>query len=195
MSIRVSRLRRSIWMPIRANRLIETAQNQIGSFQKVLDTIQARVDEGRELPIEVHQAQFNLTRARVRLKATISNPTGIWRNTILLLRLVTARAIWSSLPRPTERLRPPRQTRPPQFRPRSRQARRSSGWNLLWSQKGLRSKRIEAAQRSSRKVDLVAQYALFGKYNSLQDYLRPISKEQRRTRRFNSATLIFGYRN
>src|SRR5580698_8066895 len=51
----------------RANRMIETATNQIGSFQKVLDTVQARVDEGRELPVDARQAQVNIARARVRL--------------------------------------------------------------------------------------------------------------------------------
>jgi outer membrane protein len=44
----------------------ELATKQIDSYAKVLEIVQARVTEGRELPITAKQADFNVTRARQR---------------------------------------------------------------------------------------------------------------------------------
>ncbi len=50
----------------RAGRLADSAKKQIESLEKVLQTAQARVEEGRELPITAQQANVNLLRARQR---------------------------------------------------------------------------------------------------------------------------------
>ena len=150
----------------RANRLIETAQNQLGSFQKVLDTIQARVDEGRELPIEVHQAQFNLTRARVRLNNLQSDRDMAEHNLAVALGYSASDLVAPSAADRTTSPTPPEEAAALQTALASSSEIKRLESALL--AKGLEIKGIEA--RRLPQVDLVAQYALFGKYNSLQDY-------------------------
>src|SRR5580658_10559169 len=51
----------------RAGRLADSAQKQVESLQRVLQTVQARVEEGRELAVTAQEANVNLLRARQRL--------------------------------------------------------------------------------------------------------------------------------
>jgi outer membrane protein len=150
----------------RANRLIETARNQIGSFQKVLDTIQARVDEGRELPIDVRQARVNLSRARVRLSNLESDRDTAEHNLAIALGYAAADLVAPSAADQTPPVLPPDEAAALQAALAA-----SSEIKRLQSQliaKGLEIKGIEA--RRLPQVDLVAQYALFGKYNNLNEY-------------------------
>jgi len=150
----------------RAKRLIETARNQIGSFQKVLDTIQARVEEGRELPVEVRQARVNLSRARVRLSNLESDRDTAEHNLAVALGYGAA-----DLVAPAASDRTPPGPPPDEAAAVQTALAASADIKRLQSQviaKGLEIKGTEA--RRLPQVDLVAQYALFGKYNGIQDY-------------------------
>ncbi len=51
----------------RAARLADSARKQVESLERVLQTVLARVEEGRELAIAGQEARVNLLRARQRL--------------------------------------------------------------------------------------------------------------------------------
>lgn len=149
----------------RATRLIETARNQIGSFQKVLDTIQTRVDAGRELPIDVRQAQVNLARARVRL-ANLEDDRDIAEHNLAIALGYTA----------ADLVAPASGDRTPPVVPdeaAALQAAIAASPELKRLQSALIAKGLEIKSTEARRlpqVDLVAQYALFGKYNDLNQY-------------------------
>jgi outer membrane protein TolC len=150
----------------RANRTLETARNQIGSFERVLDTIQARVDEGRELPIDVHQAKYNLTAARVRLSNIETDRDMAERNLAIALGY---RAGDMVVPTATDRTPA---TLPPD-EAAALQAALAESPELKRLQSALIAKGLEIKGVESRRlpqIDLVAQYALFGKYNDLNQY-------------------------
>jgi outer membrane protein TolC len=150
----------------RANRLMETAKNQIDSFGKVLDTVHARVEEGRELPIEVRQAQYNVTRARVRLSNLESDRDTAERNLAIALGYNAGDLVApSSADRPT--------VAPPQDEAAAVQAALAASPEIKRIQSALIAKGLEIKGTESKRlpqVDLVAQYALFAKYNDLQQY-------------------------
>jgi outer membrane protein TolC len=150
----------------RANRLIDTARNQISSFQKVMDTIQARAEEGRELPIEVRQAQVNLTRARVRLSNLENDRDTAEHNLAIALGYEV-----SDLVAPSTAERTP--TAAPQDETAAVQSAIAASSDIKRLESSLVAKGLEIKGTEARRlpqVDLVAQYALFGKYNGLQDY-------------------------
>ncbi len=150
----------------RANRLIDTARNQIGSFQKVLDTVQARVDEGRELPVEVRQSRVNLARARVRLSNLESDRDTAERNLAIALGYAAGDVV---APSPTDRTS---STQAPDEAAAVQSALAASSeikrLESAMVAKGLEIKSSEAQRLPT--VDLVAQYALFGTYNDLDQY-------------------------
>ncbi len=150
----------------RANRLIETARNQIASFQKVLDTVQVRVDGGRELPINVRQAQYNLTAARVRLSNLEADRDMSERNLAIALGytpgdLVVPSAADQAFAASTG------------DEAAAIQAALTASPDLKRLESAMIAKGLEIKGTEARKlpqIDLVAQYALFGKYNGLDKY-------------------------
>jgi len=132
----------------------------------VLDTVQARVDEGRELPVELHQARFNLTRARVRLNNLESDRDMAEHNLAIALGYTANDLVApSAADRTPPGLPPDEATAVQTALAASPEVKRLES---LLVAKGLEIKGTEA--RRLPQVDLVAQYALFGKYNNLQDY-------------------------
>jgi outer membrane protein TolC len=150
----------------RANRLIGTARNQIDSFQKVLDTVQARVDEGRELPIEARQAQVNLARARVRLSNLESDRDMAEHNLAIALGYSAGDMVVPSAADRTPSPLPPDEAAAVQNALSASAEIKRLESSLV--AKGLEIKGTEA--RRLPQVDLVAQYELLGKYNDLQQY-------------------------
>jgi outer membrane protein len=150
----------------RANRLIETATNQIGSFQKVLDTVQARVDEGRELPVDARQAQVNIARARVRLSNLESDRDIAERNLAIALGYSASDLV---APSAADRIAPlVSLDEAAAIQTALAASPDIKRLQSLLVAKGLEIKSTEARRLPS--VDLVAQYALFASYNNIQQY-------------------------
>lgn len=150
----------------RANRLIETARNQIDSFRKVLDTVQARVEEGRELPVDAKQAQVNLTRARIRLSNLESDRDMAEHSLAIALGYGVGDTVAPSTADRTPPGLPPDEASAVQNALAASAEIKRLESSLI--AKGLEIKGTEA--RRLPQVDLVAQYALFGKYNNLNEY-------------------------
>ncbi len=150
----------------RAARAGEMARQEVESSQKVLATLENRVQEGRELPLESKRAALNLARAR-----QIANALDADRETAeTSLALVLGYGA-------DDRVQPATEERAAVPLPSSEEAavesalRSSQELRRLESQivaKGLEGRAAKAARLPH--VDLVAQYGLFATFNHYQDY-------------------------
>jgi len=156
----------------RSARVIELARKEADSLQKVLESIQVQVKEGRALPLAEKTAAANA--ARARQAALMLEDDQITAETSLAVAL--------GFPA-EDRVRPVGETRPAPALPKSDaeavQTALGSNKDLrkLESQilsKGL-EERGEKAQRLPR-VDLVAQYSLLAKFNNYAQYFNAYQK-------------------
>jgi len=150
----------------RAGRASEMARQEVQSLEKVLATVQSRVEEGRELPIESKRAALNLARARQLADALDADRETAETSLALVLGYSA-----------DDRVRPAAEERPAPPMPASEEDAVESALGSskelrrLESQiaaKGLEGRAAKAARLP--RVDLVAQYGLFATFNHYQDY-------------------------
>jgi outer membrane protein len=156
----------------RAARFVELARKQMESVDKVGQTIQGRVSEGRELPIESKKAALASLRARQRTEQLVADQDFIERSLAVVLGLGAEDTVRTTGDDP-----------PALEMPESEEAAIASA---VQSSKELR--RLESAvlakglevrsHKAARlpRVDLVAQYGLFAKYARYEDYFRTFSR-------------------
>src|SRR5580658_1426535 len=156
----------------RAGRLADSAQKQVESLEKVLQTARARVEEGRELAVSAQEANVNLLRARQRLIGLQSDREYASRSLAVTLG-------WGA----GDQVNPAEEDRVAPAIPENEEA---AAQTALTSSKEL--KRLESnysakgleikGDRAKRlpKIDLVAQYALLTKYNHYQEYFNTFSR-------------------
>jgi outer membrane protein len=150
----------------RATRLADTAQKQIESLQKVLETAQARVAEGRELAVVAQEANVNVLRARQRLMALEADRDYAGRNLAATLGYTAG-----------DTVRPVDEDRAARIIPASEDAAlrmaMASSKELKRLESNYTAKELEIkgdkAQRLP-KVDLVAQYALLTRFSNYDQY-------------------------
>ncbi len=150
----------------RATRLADTAQKQVESLEKVLQTVQARVEEGRELPVTAQEANVNVLRAKQRLITLQGDREYASRSLAVTLGYGAQDAIT-----------PVEEDRAPEKIPASEEAAVQTAVNSSKELKRLASnltaKDLEIkGDRAQRlpSVDLVAQYALLTKYSHYEEY-------------------------
>ncbi len=150
----------------RAARAGELARKEMESLVKVLATIESRVQEGRELPIEAKRAGFNLAHAR-SIADALNDDRETAETSLALVLGYSA----------DDRVRPAAEERPVPVLPASEDGavesalQSSKELQRLQSQivaKGLDSRASKAARLP--RADLVAQYGLFATFNHYQDY-------------------------
>jgi outer membrane protein TolC len=156
----------------RAARVGALARKDAESLQKVLETVQAQVAEGRALPLAQKQAELNIARARQFAESLDADQASF----------ETALAVALGFP-PDDRVRPVDEERRAPALPASEEAAIHSA---LESNKDLRrlesqivSKSLEMrGQKAARlpRVDLVAQYGLFAQYNNYDQYFRKFQR-------------------
>jgi outer membrane protein len=156
----------------RAGRLADSAQKQVESLQKVLQTAQARVEEGRELAITAQEVNVNLLRARQRLMILQTDREYAARSLAVTLGYGAG-----------DQVNPAEEERAAQAIPTSEDAAIATALGSSkeikrlesnFAAKGLEIKG-DKAQRLPR-VDLVAQYAMLSKYNHYQQYFSSFSR-------------------
>jgi outer membrane protein TolC len=150
----------------RAARAAEMTRKEIASLEKVGATVESRVQEGRELPIESKRARFNLARAR-QVAGSLDADRETAETSLAIVLGYTA----------DDRVRPAGEERAITSVPASEE---SAVEKALQASKELRrlqsdiaAKGLEGrAARAARlpRVDLVAQYGLFATFNHYQDY-------------------------
>ena len=156
----------------RAGRLADSAQKQVESLEKVLQTAQARVEEGRELAVTAQEANVNLLRGRQRLIALQSDRDYAARSLAVTLG-------WSA----EDLVNPGDEDRVAPAIPANEEAAIQTALSASkeikrlqsnYSAKGLEIKGDKA--RRLPKIDLVAQYALLTKFNHYQQYFATFSR-------------------
>jgi outer membrane protein TolC len=150
----------------RSARIGELARKETVSLQKVLETVQAQLSEGRALPLAEKQAAFSVARARQIAENLELEQAGAETSLAVVVGFPAA-----------DRVRPVAEERPAPALPVSEEAavqsalETSNELHKLQSQitaKGLEM-RSEKAARLPR-ADLVAQYGLLSKVNNFDQY-------------------------
>jgi len=156
----------------RAARILALSRKDAESQQKVLETIQAQVKEGRVLPLAEKQAAYAL--ARSRQIAEDLDADRAFSETALAI------AVGFSA---EDRVRPVEEQRLPPAMPESEdravQSALESNQDLRRLQSQIAAKGLEMrSEKAARlpRVDLVAQYALFAKFNHYEDYYRTFQR-------------------
>lgn len=156
----------------RAARIGALARKDSESQEKVLDTVRAQVREGRALPLAEKTAALNVARARQIADALDDDQA----------TAETSLAIGLGFPA-EDRVHAVAEERPAPVLPASQeeavQAAVESNKDLRRLQSQVVSKELERrGEKAARlpRVDLVAQYGLFAKFNHYEDYFRTFQR-------------------
>ena len=150
----------------RTTRMVETARKQVDSLQRVAETVRLRVNDGRELPIEVKRAELNLARARQRQQALESDQRYAGSLLASILGLDTNQEIRVAV---EDRAPAPLAA----GEEACAEAALASSKEVRRLESALTAKGFEVrADRSAKlpRLELVAQYALLGRYNNYQEF-------------------------
>jgi outer membrane protein len=156
----------------RAARVLTLARKEAESLQTVLAAIQAQVKEGRALPLAEKQAALQLARARQLAEAL----DGDQANAETQLAIAVGFSA-------DDRVHPVAEQRSAAALPESEehalQTALDSNKELRKLQSQIAAKGLEMrGEKAARlpRVDLVAQYGLFAKFNHYEDYFRSFQR-------------------
>src|ERR1039458_9610668 len=156
----------------RAARVLTLARKDAESLETVLEAIQVQVKEGRALPLAEKQAALQLARARQLAEALDADQAGAETQLAIAVGLSA-----------DERGRPVAEQRPPAALPESEEhaveAALQSSQELRKLQSQIAAKGLERrGEKAARlpRVDLVAQYGLFAKFNNYQEYFNTFKR-------------------
>jgi len=156
----------------KTGRMAEAARGEIRSLETVVESVRARVEEGRELPIELRKAELNLARARYRSLALDSS--------VAATQAALAGALGMEA---TDEVRPAQGENPQPPLPPSADAAAQSALKNSAELRGMQSKLLAKgydvrAERSAKwpKLDLVAQYGLLAEFNHYADFFRKFQR-------------------
>ena len=156
----------------RASRMAELLERQVDNLQKITETVEGRVAEGRELPIELKRARFNLQRARQLAGTTAGDREMLERSLAVVVGMSAEDRVQ---PAGTERAAPPV---PPTVEDAVREAMETNR-QIRRLESSITAKELEIrGYRAARlpRIDLVAQYAMFGKFNNYEDYFQKFER-------------------
>lgn len=152
----------------RARRLSDAASREVEELTKIAKSVAARVEEGKELPIENSRANVNILKAKQRLSSLIDDQD--------LAEAQLSVALGHS---PEDRIRAADADRPAPKTPPTEAAALetalSSNKDMKKLESAMMAKGLEVkADHASRypRIDLLAQYALFASYNHYEQYFR-----------------------
>jgi outer membrane protein TolC len=156
----------------RAARLADLSRKQVESLQHVADAANERVKEGRELPIEFKKASLGLARARQRVDELTADQDAAERSLAVVLGFSADDQVRAS----TE---DPRTPELPADEASAIQSAMQSSKELKRLESALIAKGLDLrAQKAARlpTVDLVAQYALFAKFNNYENFFKTFER-------------------
>jgi outer membrane protein len=156
----------------RAARLSQAATKQIESLTKVVNTVKGRVEEGRELPIELKRANLELARAKQHASSMADDAEYAQRSLAVLLGyssedLVKANDEERALPKVPDN----EQAAIESALEGSHELKRLQSAMLA---KGLEVKSANAARLP--KLDLLAEYALLARYNNYDKFFKAFQR-------------------
>jgi outer membrane protein len=156
----------------RASRLAEMERGQVQSLERIAQTVRLRVQEGRELPLESKRAELSLAKSRQRLQALEADQEYYQGFLASLMGFDAGEEIRVAV---EDR----QQTPLAASEAASVQAALGSSQELRRLESAILAKGLEARANKAAKlpqVDLIAQYALLGKYNNYQDYFNKFQR-------------------
>jgi outer membrane protein len=156
----------------RAARIAELLQREVGSLERVAQTVRLRVGEGRELPLETKRADLNLAKARQRLQAVESDRAYAESSLASFLGFDEDEPV-----KVVVEDRSPLKL--PESEDGSAEEAVASSKELRRLESALMAKGFEVkAQKAARlpRVDLVAQYALLAKYNNYDQFFNKFQR-------------------
>lgn len=152
----------------RAARGADTSRQLIATSERLAGAVEARVSEGRELPLESRRAALRLAQARQR--------SGDFEATQDQTEAALAVVLGFS---PDDRIRPQAEEPPlselPADEGKSIEAALGNSKEVQRIESAMQARGLEArAARSSwmPQFDLIAQYGLFAKFNNYEEYFR-----------------------
>ena len=156
----------------RAARVLRLARKDAESLEIVLAAIQAQVKEGRALPLAEKQSALQLARARQLAEALDGDQANAETQLAIAVGLSA-----------DDRVRPAAEQRPAAALPESEEhavvSALESNQELRKLQSQIAAKSLEMrGEKAARlpRVDLVAQYGLFAKFNHYQDYFQTFKR-------------------
>jgi outer membrane protein len=156
----------------RAGKIGEVSRREVEALGGVLDSVRARVGEGRELPIEVRRAELNLARARYRVQVVEDHVRAAQTSLALAVGL-----------EPNDQVRPAAAERPAAPEPESAEAAVKEALDSSKEVRSLESRLLAKgydarSQRAGRwpRVDLVAQYGLLARFNNYDEFFRKFQR-------------------
>lgn len=156
----------------RAARVGDLARKDADSQGKVLDTVTAQVQEGRALPLTQKTAAYQLAAAReLADNLDADRETAETALAIALGFSAEDRVVPAPDPRPAPAL--------PASEAQAMETALSSNMDLRRLESQVSAKQLELrGARASRlpRIDLVAQYGLFAKFNHYEDYFRSFQR-------------------
>jgi len=156
----------------KTTRQIELAAQQGEALQRVQEQVRLRVEEGKEKEIEGRRAALNVARTRQRSSALESQRKRLSESLATLLGMDPASRI---VPANEERPRPVL----PEGEDASVRAALDDNPELRKLESDIAARNLQVrGLRAMRypKVDLVAQYGLFAKFNNYTDYFRTFQR-------------------
>ena len=152
----------------RAGRLAELARKQVESLQKIEAVIGERVKEGRELALNSKRAALNVARASERVQQVGADQDAAERSLAVVLGFAADDQVRATLDDPPVPALPAGEDAAIQSAIESSKELRRLESALI--AKGLDVRAEKAARLPT--LDLIAQWALFAKYNHYADYFR-----------------------
>ncbi|MCC6858714.1 MAG: TolC family protein [Bryobacterales bacterium] len=155
----------------RCARASRVARTQVENLEKVLNSVRIRVSEGHELPIEERRAELNLARARQRAAALEADQEFAERSLATVLGFSAE-----------DRVRAAEQNHAfplPESEEAAVDAALSSSKESRRLESAMQVKTLEIRQhRAARlpRLDLVAQYGMFSKFNNYEDFFRKFQR-------------------
>ena len=151
---------------------LDMARRQVTSLETVVDTVRTRVNEGRELPIELKKAQLLLARARQRVQALETDRDAAEALLALLLGFEEG-----------DRVSPVADIREPVALPLTEQDAVDRAMKNSRELRKIESDLIAEgldirAQKAARtpRVDLIAKYGLLSRFNHYEDYFNTFKR-------------------
>jgi outer membrane protein TolC len=143
-------------------------RKQIEGLTKVRETVQVRVKEGRELPIEEKKAELAIAQARHRLTELTSDQETLEADLAMVLGLPSQ-----------DRVRPSREDRTALAIPASEEESIATALDankdIKVLESKMQSKHLEVKSYLAErypKMDLVSSYALLARFNNFEDFYR-----------------------
>jgi outer membrane protein len=156
----------------RAARLADLSRKQVESLRHVAEAANERVKEGRELPIEFKRASLGIARARQRVEELTADQDAAERALAVVLGFSADDQVRASTDDPpTPEL--------PADEGSAIQSALQASKELKRLESALIAKGLDVrAQKAARlpTVDLIAQYALFAKFNNYENFFRSFER-------------------